>query len=276
LSDLESERPSKRQVGSRAGAPRSRLAARVDRILTAAIAGEAHVTLNVKAAELLADSGPVASAINGVLEKADPGLTTQWRVIQALKPTGLDAELLNSLVHRDHNVRMAAAKLCGALRMTDSQPWLAEMLGDPRPKVREAAVRALGQLGGRRAVDALMSGADRLPQHRLAIELARAASDMDIEALMREPASVQAAVVTVLACGLRHDRLRVGPLTAIVRDRRWPARVRAAACRALAMIGDPATPEVLRGLSADPDAGVRLAAGKAQRRFKPSAGAAPA
>jgi HEAT repeat protein len=197
-------------------------------------------------------------------------------VAQALKPTGLDDELLNSLVDRDPKVKIAAAQLCGALRISDSVPLLAEMVGDPKPVVREAAVRALGQLGGRRAVDALMSGVDRLPQHRLAIELSHAASDMDIEALMREPASVQAAVVTVLACGLRHDRLRVGSLAAIAHDRRWPSRVRAAACRALAMIGDPATAESIRALSADPDAGVRLAAAKAQRRFRPSAGAVPA
>jgi HEAT repeat protein len=258
------------------GAPRSRLAARVDRILTSALEGDAHVTLNIKASELLADAAAVASAVSGVLERAGPGLVTQWRVMQTLKATGLDAELVNSLVDRDPNVRIAAAQLCGALRITDSQPWLAEMLGDPKPKVREAAVRALGQLGGRRAVDALMAGVDKLPQHRLAIELAHAASDMDIEALMREPASVQAAVVTVLACGLRHDRLRVGPLAAIAHDRRWPARVRAAACRALAMIGDPASADGLRGLTADPEVGVRIAAAKANRRLRPSTGAAPA
>jgi HEAT repeat protein len=99
---------------------------------------------------------------------------------------------------------------------------------------------------------------------------------MDIEALMREPESVEAAVVTVLACGLRHDRLRVGPLAAIANDRRWPALVRAAACRALAMIGDPETADTLRRLNADPDASVRLAASKAQQRFKPSSGAAQA
>lgn len=271
MSDPESERPVKRQGGSRAGAPRSRLAARVERVLTAALEGDSHVTLNVKASELLADAGPVASAVTDVLQKAGHGVLIQWRLAQALKPAGLSDEILNALVAPDPKVRIAAARLCGAFRMSDSLPWLADMLSDSKPGVRDAAVRALGRLGGRRAVDALMSAADRLPQHRLAIELAHAASDMDIEALMREPASVEAAVITVLACGLRHDSLRVRPLAAIAHDRRWPTRVRVAACRALAMVGTSAAEDGLSGLTGDPDAALRSALVKAQRRFRPSA-----
>jgi HEAT repeat protein len=233
------------------------------------------VSLTVKASELLADSGPVASAISALFERSKPGIMGHLRVAQALVPTGLDVELLNSLADADPDVRMAAARLCGALRMTSSVPWLADLLEDPEPGVRDAAVRALGQTGGRRAVDALMAASARLPRHRLVIELAHAASDMDIEALMREPASVEAAVVTVLACGLRRDRLRIEPLSSIALDRRWPARVRAAACRALAMIGDPAVAVRLAGLRGDPDAGVRLAAVQAQQRLARAGGQAP-
>jgi HEAT repeats len=271
LSDLESERPSKRPRGSRAGVPRSRLAARVDRILSAALAGEPHVALDIKASELLAEAVPVAAAISGVLERAGPGIVGHLRVAEALRPTGVGDDLLNSLADRDPTVRMAAARLCGALRMTHSLPWLVDLMGDTRPRVREAAARALGDLGGSRAVDALMSAVDRLPNHRLAIELAHAASDMDIEALMRKPASVKAAIVTVLACGLRHDSLRVGPLAAIAQDRRWPPAVRAAACRALSMIGDRAAAGAFSKLAGDPDAGVRRAAAKAQWRLRPAA-----
>ncbi len=270
MSDLESERPTKRQAGSRTGVPRSRLAARVERLLTAALGGDPHVNLNVKAPELLADADSVALAISGVLESAGPGLSPQLRLTQTLRTAGLVDELLNALVSPDPDVRIAAARLCGALRATDSLPWLADMLNDTKPSVRQAATRALGELGGGRAVDVLMSAADRIPRHRLAIELARAASDMDIEALMREPASVQAAVVTVLACGLRHDTLRVGPLSAIAQDRRWPSRVRVAACRSLGMIGDATSSVVLARLTSDPDAGVRGAAIDAQRRVNTS------
>jgi HEAT repeat protein len=234
------------------------------------------VSLAVKVSELLADSAPVAAAVSGLLERTDPGLIGYWRVIKTLTPTGLDVELLNSLVNPDANVRIAASRLCGAFRMSNSVPWLADLLRAPEPQVREAAVRALGQAGGRRAVDALMAAGDRIPQHRLAIELAHAASDMDIEALMREPASVEAAVVTVLACGLRHDDLRVEPLAGIALDRRWPSLVRAAACRALAMIGDPAVADRLRGLAADPDVGVRLEGAKSWRRLRSAAGPAQA
>jgi hypothetical protein len=275
VSDFESGRSIKRSGRARATASRSRLGVRVDRVLSAAIAGEPHVALSVKASELLADD-TVASTIRSVLERAGPGIMVHWRVVQALKATGLDGDLLNSLVDPDPKVRIAAARLCGAFRLTDSVPWLADLMGDANPKVRDAAVRALGSLGGRRAVDALMAAVDRLPQHRLAIELSHAASDMDMELLMREPASVQAAVVTVLACGLRYDPLRVGALTAIAHDRRWPSRVRSAACCALAMIGEPSAADGLRRLTSDPDAGVRFAAAKAQRRFHPAPAAGSA
>jgi HEAT repeat protein len=245
-------------------------------MLTAAIGGDSHVTLNVKATELLADAGAVAPAISAVLERAGSGLDPQLRLSQTLRSAGLVDDLLNALANPDPNVRIAAARLCGALRMTDSLPCLADMVADSRPRVWEAAVRALGRLGGHRAVDVLMAAADRIPQHRLAIEVARAASDMDIEALMREPASVQAAVVTVLACGLRHDNLRVGPLSAIGQDRRWPSRVRVAACRSLGMIGDSSASAVLAVLTGDPDAAIRGAAIDAQRRVNAAAKARPA
>lgn len=245
-------------------------------MLSAALAGEPHVTLNVKASELIADAVPVAAAIRVVFERAGPGIMVQWRVTQALRPSGLDTELLNSLADRDPKVRLSAARLCGALRIPGSLPWIADLLSDSRPRVWDAAVRALGDFGGSRAVDALMSASGRIPQHRLAIELAHAASDMDIEALMREPASVQAAVVTVLACGLRRDPLRADPLSAIAHDRRWPARVRAAACRSLAMIGDPGYADGLRSLAGDPDTTVRSEALKAQRRLESAAKAGPA
>src|SRR5207237_3809081 len=116
--------------------------------------------------------------------------------------------------------------------------WIADLLQDPKPFVREAAVRALGQLGGRRSVELLMASSERIPLYRLAIALARGASDVDIEALMRQPANERSAVATVLACGLRRDVLRVPPLLGIAHDRRWPKKVRVAACKALAAIGD--------------------------------------
>src|SRR2546426_6241555 len=161
-----------------------------------------------------------------------------------------------------------------AAGMTDLGLWIGDLLDDPKPPVREAAVRSLGQLGGRRAVELLMASSERIPVYRLAIALARAASDVDIEALMRQPASERAAVVTVLACGLRRDVLRVSPLLGIAHDRRWPKRVRVAACKALAAIGDRAGVGGLSRLAeSDPEPVVKTAADRAHRRLGRRAGA---
>jgi HEAT repeat protein len=60
----------------------------------------------------------------------------------------------------------------------------------------------------------------------------------------------------------------VNLLLGIAHDRRWPADVRVASCRALGMIGHPTTAVGIRGLVADPDANVQAAAAKAHRRFE--------
>jgi HEAT repeat protein len=247
------------------------LAARVERVLSTALAGEPNVALNVKASDLLAEAGPVAEVISAAFDRA-PDLTGHLRVTRAFTASGLDAELVNSLVSLDPDIRIAAAQLCAALRLTDAVPWLGDLMEDPNPKVRDAAVRALGRCGGHRAVDLLMAAVDRVPQSRLAIELSRAATDLDIEVLIRKPASLQAAVVTVLACGLRKDQLRTNLLLGIAHDRRWPVGVRAASCRALAMIGDPTSALGIQGLIADPDPSVQQAAAKAHRRLQRAPG----
>jgi HEAT repeat protein len=239
----------------------------VERVLGTALAGEPNAALNAKASELLADAGPVAEVISAAFDRA-PDLTGHLRVTRAFSSSGLDAELVNSLVSPDPDIRIAAAQLCAALRLTDAVPWLGDLMGDPKPKVRDAAIRALGRSGGHRAVDILMAAVGRAPQYRLAIEVSRAATDLDIEVLIRKPVSLQAALVAVLACGLRKDRLRVNLLLGIAHDRRWPADVRVAACRALGMIGEPASADGVRSLIADPDATVQAAAAKAHRRFE--------
>ncbi len=225
--------------------------------------------LNVGASELLGEPGPIAAVIAAAMERAGPGLTAHERVTLPFRLSGLTDELFNSLVSPNPLTRAAAARLCGALRLTGSVMWIADLIDDPNAKVRDSAIRALGQLGGRRAVEALMEGVDRIPLHRLAITLSVAASDLDIEALMRQPASEQAAVVTVLACGLRRDALRVPPLLGIAHDRRWPVRVRVAACRSLGMIGDGSAAEGLGILAAkDPSETVKKAAALARRRLE--------
>lgn len=250
------------------GAGRSRVAGRVDRVLNTAIGGERAAVLNVTAAELLADSVPVARTLEAALDKPGVGVLGHLMVHDLIRRSRLYDELINALGSANPVTRASAARLCAAARIPDSVPWLGDLLQDPIPRVRDAAVRALGQHGGRRAVDLLMASSDRVPQYRLAISLARAASDVDIEALMRRPETEGAAVVTVLACGLRRDALRVSPLLGIAHDRRWPKQVRKAACKALAMIGERSVADGLKRLALyEPDPDVKAAAERAHRRL---------
>jgi HEAT repeat protein len=274
--EIDLQRLTKRS-GAASRAPRSRLAGQIERVLNAALAGGPQVVLNASAAELLAEPYRVGAVIVAALGQAGPGLTGQWRITEPFRRSGLGDELLNSLVNPNPLTRAAAARLCGALRLTGSVIWIEDLIQDKNPKVREAAIRALGLIGGRRAVEALMAAADKIPTHRLAIALSMAASDLDIEALMRRPDSEKAAVVTVLACGLRRDTLRVPPLLGIAHDRRWPKPVRIAACKSLGMIADPASADGLRTLvQREPDADVKKAAMHAQRRLHASAQAGSA
>ena len=265
MSEYEA-RPIRRTRSLRTIAPRSRLAARVDQALNAALAGQ-PVVLDARASELLAEVGPVSAAVSAALDRAGPSLGQQWRVTQVFRRAGLGGELLDSLANADPTLRVAGARLCGALRLTEAVPWLGDLLADPSPAVQDAAMRALGKTGGGRAVEALVAGADQLPRCRLAIELSRAASDIDLEALLRRPASTQTTAVVVLACGLRGDTLRVPRLFDIAQDRSGDPQLRLAACRALSMIRDPATADMLRGLASDPDAGVKTAAARARMRI---------
>jgi len=226
------------------------------------------VSLNLTLSELLAEPLPVAAVIAAALRRAETDLSAEWRVQDAFRRSGLTEDLFNALVSPNPLTRLAAARLCGALRLSESVPWVEDLLRDPNPKVKEAAIRALGELGGRRAVEALIEAESSIAIYRLAIALSRAASDIDIESLMRQPKNEKVAIVTVLACGLRADELRVPPLLGIAQDRRWPQRVRVAACKSLGMIGDTSAMEGLGRLAdADPVPAVKDAAGRAKQRL---------
>jgi HEAT repeats len=250
------------------GAGRSRVAGRVDRVLNTALGGERAAVLNVTAAELLAEPAPVSRIFHSALNRPEVGLIGHLMVQDMLRRSTLYEDLVNALASPNPVTRAAAARICAAARMTDAVIWIGDLVQDPSPRVRDAAVRALAELGGRRSVEILMAGAGKIPQHRLAIALAQAASDLDIEALMRQPETEEAAVATVLACGLRRDALRLRPLLGIANDRRWPTQVRKAACKALAAIGDPAASDALGRLAeTDPDPAVKQAADRAHIRL---------
>ena len=268
--EIDQQRLTKRS-GAHFRAQRSRVAGRVERVLNAVLAGEDRVALNITAAELLSEPGPVGEVIETALDQAGPGLTGQWRLTQPFRESKMSEELMNSLVSPNPLTRAAAAQLCGALRLTESVLWIEDMLRDKNPKVRDSAIRALGRMGGRRAVESLMTSIDMIAIHRMAITLAQAATDMDIELLMRQPASEKAAVVTVLACGLRRDHLRVPPLLGIAHNSRWPKAVRLAACLSLGMIGGKGAADLGALADLDPDADIKKAATRARLRLERSA-----
>lgn len=252
---------------------RSPLAGRIDQALNAVLSGSATPPISINSGELLAESVPVAAVIEEALDRAEPGLIGHWRVRETLRGAGVLDQLLNSLVSPGPASRASAARLCGALRLTEAVQWIGDLLGDADANVRETAIRSLGRLGGRRAVDVLIASANQIPLYRLAPALAKAASDIDIEALMRKPPSERAATAVVMACGLRKDVLRVPPLLGIAHDRRWPKQVRLASCRALAMISDPAATGGLRRLAdTEPDPAVKAAAERSHRRLVRVAG----
>jgi len=274
--EIDLQRLTKRS-GAPSRGPRSRLAARLERVLNAALNAEPGVALNATSAEILNEPAQVGAAVAAALDRAGPSLTGQRRITETFRRSGVTDELVNALVSSNPVTRASAARLCGALRLSEAVIWIEDLLQDDEPAVRDSAVRALAELGGRRAIEALMGSVGRISLHRLAIALARGATDIDIEALMRQPGSEKAATVTVLACGLRRDALRVAPLLGIAHDRRWPVQVRIAACRSLGMIGDPTAVGGMDILAEkDPDPSVKKAAAQAWRRLQGSKRLRPA
>ena len=241
--------------------------AKIERVLSTALDGDPRVVLNVKASELLGEADAVAQVIFDAFDRAGPGLAPQLSVTKVFRRSGLVTELIDSLANPDPAVRIAGARLCGALRLPDAVPWLTDLLDDPSPAVREVAVRVLGRAGGRRVVAALMANADRLPQYRVAKALSIAASDIDLSALVLEPGNVKTKVTVLMACGLRGDAL-FGPLVVrMAQDPECDTQVRVAACRALGMIGHPAGADAMRLLATEPDEAVRKAAVRARLRI---------
>jgi hypothetical protein len=263
--ELDLRRTTRRTI--RPEAPRTRLASKIERVLATALSGDPRVVLNVKASEVLAEPEPVAQVISAALENAGNGLVAQLVVTQTFRRSGLEPDLVDSLASSDPVVRIAAARVCGALRLPSAVPWLADLLDDPSPAVRDVAIRSLAQPGGRRVVEALLARADRLPSYRLAIALARAASDIDLEWLLREPRSVKTMVTVLMACGLRRDALHGHLVVRMAQDQECETEIRVAACRALAMIGKPAGADGMRLLATDPDETVRKASVRARMRI---------
>src|SRR5579862_5483915 len=134
-------------------AGRSRVAGRIDRVIANALAGESSTVLNVTSQELLSEAQPVAATIERALVDPDAGLRGHHALHDLLRRSLVYDALVDALQSPNSLTRAAAARICGAARMTDAVVWLGDLLNDPTPAVREAAVRGLALHGGRRAVD---------------------------------------------------------------------------------------------------------------------------
>lgn len=192
------------------------------------------------------------------------GSSAHRRLSTAAEAGGTIAAAMDALSSPDPAIRRRGAILCGALRLEQSLPWLELLIVDRNVSVRRAAAAAAGRIGGVRAADALLRAvyARRLPQARAAVELCRAAPDLYVEELLRDPSHSSAAPVLAMAAALRRKRSALDPLLDGLQGAK--RRERALRCRALGRLKDPAAaPTLLRMARHDTSPQVRQAAMRA-------------
>jgi HEAT repeat protein len=195
----------------------------------------ASLSLSLDDAEL--DAASLLAEVARPLQAGTPALS---RLASALAAGGALTAILDGLADEDPRRRERCARAVGALRLDAAIPWLrAQLSGDEAP-VRLAAARALGRIGGARSADALLGAlrARRVAASRLVLELTRAAPDHYIESWLADPraAGIRASLAT--AAGLRRRRGSLPQLRRLALT--GTERERAAACRALGWLGDPA------------------------------------
>ena len=164
-------------------------------------------------------------------------------------------------------IRIAAVRALGRLGPV-SFPALSDALRDRHPKVREAAVEALGSIGGPQAVPALATALrdERSQLRQTAARALAAIGGPDARAMLlacldhKDPAT-RAAVVDALA-GLG-DAGSVGSLAGALGDREKAVRDRAVA--ALGKLGSSEAAEALLKAIEGPDRDLRQAAAAALR-----------
>lgn len=160
--------------------------------------------------------------------------------------------------------RSDAVKNLGLLRSVEALPRLLRLLErDPRREVRIAAAWAIGELGGRDAVQGLL-GVLEAPDpglvRRAQEVLIEAAPDtaMEVVAFARRTESASARCAAVELLGALRDPLASGYLLERVADA--DAELRTKVIKAAAAIADPRFAEVFRGLLRDPAWSVRCQA----------------
>ena len=235
--------------------------------------------VRIRAAAALGSSGKPAAVgpLTGLL--ADPDAGVRQAAVEALGALGdpgavepISRLMQTEPASRDDAatpVRAAAARALGRLGGA-SIPALAGAIHDRHPKVREAAVEALGVIGGPQVVPALaVALRDDRSQLRQAAAKALAVIGGDearntlLTVLNHKDPATRATVVQALAD--LGDMRSVSELAAALRDREKAVRERTVA--ALGRLGSGEAAEALLGAFEGPDRDVRQAAATELRRL---------
>ncbi|MBI4541698.1 MAG: HEAT repeat domain-containing protein [Gemmatimonadetes bacterium] len=200
-------------------------------------------------------------------------------------------KLVEAMRAADPGMVLEAVKLSGRLKLELTVPALGAAVGHAEPAIRVAAVQALAQIASAAALQALEPGlddADRevrltsvrvISQHRFRAALPRVAAVV-------QGKSVRAADLTEKmaffeAYGLLVGDEGVAALDAVLNrggflKRKEDPQTRACAAMALGRIGSPAARTALEQASADKEALVRSAVGRALRGLPGAGGGAEA
>ena len=208
-------------------------------------------------------SGESAAILASELRWLAVDAPTLQRVVRGLAVSGALDRILDDLAGRDRELRLRSVRLAGVLRIEAAAPWLEPLLASSQPRLRGAAARALGRIGGVRAADALVRGLGwrRGSTARLVMELARAAPDLYLEDRMADARYRRVRASLVLAAGLRKRRTSLPVLLELLE--KGSRTERAMSARAIGWIGCQDAGAPLVYALTDPEWQVRSAAVKA-------------
>ncbi len=109
----------------------------------------------IEALAVLGDPRAVAPVIGKVQDARGPVRVAAARALGQLGDKRAVSALILALRDPEKEVRVAALRSLGELKAEDATLAVVDALGD-QPEVREAAITALGKIGGSRALEALM------------------------------------------------------------------------------------------------------------------------
>ena len=220
-----------------------------------ALAKKGEKTVRLEAVQALPQI-PDASAVPVLVElmgDADAQISQAAQDgLAALPGQGADDAITAMLEGRQTDQRLTALDLMGRRRMTKSIPALLKAAGDADAKVRPAAIRKIGELGGPEELPALLD------------VLARLKDSQDLDATER--------ALSAVCVKTDNPQSQAGKLIGLL-AKAQPAQ-KAVLLRVLGVVGGPDALKAVRAAVDDSDAQVRDAAFRALCSWK-TADAAP-